>query len=162
MYHNLDLASENELSSFGRLVKRVEEFSAYRAELVIFSSVGRAEIFGREVQLQREPLVVMNCQRRDTREPKTGELQTLLRAEGRKFERLVVRLGAMGPGHGIEATIQSVPEWKGDWGLVMAGVPLNRTCRKLQDQIGALGLEKQVVLLAVGALQLVVRLPVFG
>lgn len=147
VYHNLDLVSENELSSFGRLVKRVEEFSAYRAELVIFSSAGRAEIFGREVQLQREPLIVMNCQRRDTHEPRTGELQTLLRAEGRRFERLVVRLGAMGPGHGIEATIQSVREWKGDWGLVLAGVPCESYLRKLQIQIEALGLEKQVVLL---------------
>lgn len=147
VYHNLDLVSDKELSSFGRLAKRIEEFSARRAKLIIFSSVGRAKIFRHEVQLQREPLIVMNCQRRDTHEPRTGELQTWLRARGREFERLVVRLGAMGPGHGIEATIQSVPEWKGDWGLVLAGVPCESYLRKLQNQIEALGLDKQVFLL---------------
>lgn len=147
VYHNLDLVSETELNSLGRLGKRFEIFSSYRADVIIFSSNGRAEIFNREVQLQREPLIVMNCQRRDTQEPKTGELRDMLRARGLAFERLVVRLGAMGPGHGIEATIQSVSQWQGDWGLVLAGVPSGSFLSKLQAQIEALGLEKHVLLL---------------
>ena len=147
IYHNLDLVSGAELGIFGRLVAKVEAFGAQRADLVIFSSRGRAEVFGRATQLPCEPLVVMNCQRRDTHEPKTGEFQDLLRSRGLSFDRLVVRLGVMGPGHGIEATIDSVPEWQENWGLVLAGVPSKEYMSKLQGQIEALGLEQQILLL---------------
>jgi len=147
LYHNLDLVSGDELSLFGKLAKKAEAFGARRADLVIFSSRGRAEIFGRAIQLPCEPLTVMNCQRLDTHEPKTGELQDLLRSRGLSFDRLVVRLGVMGPGHGIEATVESVLEWQGNWGLVLAGVPSKEYMSELQGQIGALGLEQQILLL---------------
>ena len=147
VYHNLDLVAESDLGSFGRIAKRMEEFSAKRAELTIFSSPGRAQIFSHQVRVQREPLIVMNCQRRDTHESWTGELRHMLRAKGLAFDKLVVRLGAMGPGHGIEATIQSVCQWQGDWGLVLAGVPIESYLSKLQGEIEALGLGKKVVLL---------------
>lgn len=145
IYHNLDLVAEDLLSAYGRFLKRVEEYGARGADLTIFSSSGRANIYRRTVPLERDPMVVMNCQRLALPRQRTGELQASLASRGLSFDRLVVRLGSLGPDHGIEATIRSVAHWKGNWGLVFAGVPVESYLERIEDLIVSLGLQHRVV-----------------
>jgi glycosyltransferase involved in cell wall biosynthesis len=145
IYHNLDLVAKDLLSAYGRSLKRVEGYGARRADLTIFSSSGRANIFRRTVQLERDPMVVMNCQRLALPRQRSGELQSILASRGLSFDRLVVRLGSLGPNHGIEATIRSVVHWKGNWGLVFAGVPVESYLEKIEDLVASLGLRHRVV-----------------
>lgn len=147
IYHNLDLAAKDVLSAYGRLVKRFEAVAAQSADLTIFSSPGRAMAFKQEVRLKQEPRVVMNCQRRTRREAKTGELAWLLHSRGLSFDRLVIRLGSLGPQHAIEVTIRSVPHWAGNWGLILAGVPIPAYLAKLENLVEQLDLSRKVVIL---------------
>lgn len=146
IYHNLDLAARDVLGFLGRTIKWLEHHASRQSELTIFSSSGRANIFKQEAQLERAPIVFMNCQRRDAPREPSGELHEILRSQGRSFERLVVRLGAMGPGHGIEATIESVKQWRGNWGLVLAGMPIPSYLAQIQKIVRALDLNQVVIL----------------
>lgn len=147
MYHNLDLADKSGLRMYGRIIQRLELKAVQTADLTVFSSPGRALSFKQDVRLKREPLVVMNCQRRDDRMTKTGELERILRTKGLSFERLIVRLGSIGPHHAIEATIQSVPHWAGNWGLVLAGVPIPSYLVQLEKLVARLDLAQRVIIL---------------
>lgn len=147
IYHNFDLASRERLGPAGRLVKRLELTGARMADLVLFPSPGRAAIFKAEAGLGQDPLIVMNCHRLGMPEQKTGELDQLFRSHGLSFDRLVVRLGSIGPHHGIEATIRSVLEWNGNWGLVFVGVPLGSYLEEMRRLVASLNLVDRVVFL---------------
>lgn len=125
IYHNFDfnVAPGKTLKLFRRLFQSLELVGARHADLVIFPHPERAVVFKDEAKLDREPITVMNCYPLSTPKQKSGELQNLLDSKGLHFDRLVVRLGMIGPYHGIEATIRSVLEWKGNWGLILAGFP---------------------------------------
>ncbi len=147
VYHNFDLAPSTGISPFTRMLKRLEILGAQKADVTIFSSAVRADLFSREAALKRKPLVVMNCQRLHQLHQPTGELQTLLSQTGRKFDRLVVRLGMIGPHHGIEATIRSICDWKGNWGLILAGAPIESYMEEIKQLVMELRLDDQVIFL---------------
>ena len=147
VYHNLDLAPKETLTAYARAVKALEGVAARSAGLVVFSAPGRAAIFKREAGLQREPLVVMNCQRLAVPQMDTGALRQLLDSRGLHFDRLIVRLGSLGPNHGVETTIRSMQEWKGNWGLILVGVPIPSYLQSLQELIDSLHQTQEVVTL---------------
>jgi glycosyltransferase involved in cell wall biosynthesis len=147
VYHNLDLVGGGPLGVLGRGIERLEQHIAQRACQTIFSSPGRAAIFKRKARLKRDPLVVMNCQRRNQPQQQTGELRQLLHERGLEYDRLIVRLGSIGPDHGIEATIESMLHWEGNWGLILAGMPIESYLNKLRALIVSLGLSQRVVIL---------------
>lgn len=146
IYHNFDLQDPVPSSLMGRLLGAAERVGARRAHLVAVSSGGRAEIFRARARLPCRPLVVGNCQRVKVPRQKTGELRTILGDKGMTFDRLVVRLGALGPGHGIEATVRSVPLWEGNWGLVLAGF-VGNYLKELESLVRSVGVEDRVVIL---------------
>lgn len=147
IYHNLDIATRERLRVYGKVIKMLEGAVARSADQTIFSASGRAAIFKKEARIEQEPIVVMNCQRIGHMENKTGELSRLLRERGLSFDKVIVRLGSLDPGHGVDATIRSVLEWKGRWGLVLAGVPNASYLGRLKCLIASLGLEQRVLIL---------------
>jgi len=148
IYHNFDFdPSTKGLSSLGRLLRWIEFISARRAEIAIFSRPERAAKYKAVAQLKREPWSVLNCFPLSWPQQKTGELQRLLESKGLYFDKLVVQLGSIGPFHGIEATIRSVLEWKGNWGLILAGIPFGSYLEDMQNLIFELGLANRVILL---------------
>lgn len=148
IYHNFDFdVSANGLRLLGRLLRRIELFAARRADITIFPSLGRAEKYKAMAQLTSEPLSVLNCFPRYWPRQKTGELQRLLEVKCLSFDRLVVRLGSIDPFHGIEATIRSVLEWKGNWGLILAGVSNGSYLEDMQKLTDELGLANRVIFL---------------
>jgi glycosyltransferase involved in cell wall biosynthesis len=147
IYHNFDFYIASKKMS-GWLFQSLELAGARHADLVIIPHPGRATVFKDEAKLDKEPLTVMNCYPLTTPKRTTGELQSLLDSKGLHFDRLVVRLGTVGPYHGIEATIRSVLEWKGNWGLILAGFPVEGTyLDEMQDLVRNLDLGKKVVFL---------------
>lgn len=147
IYHNLDVVDPAKATRFGKYIRYLEGFCARSADLVITSSHGRAQYLHHDARLHREPTIVMNCHSRQVQARKTGELENLLSMRGLRFDRLVVRLGYMGQGHGIEATIRSTASWQGNWGLVLAGVPVPGYLEMLDSMIQSLGLQDRVVVL---------------
>lgn len=150
IYHNFDfnVAPEKTLRMHERLLQSLEMVGARYADLVIFPHPRRAAVFKDEAQLDREPVTVMNCYPLSTPKQTTGELRRLLDSKGLHFDRLVVRLGMIGPHHGIEATIRSVLEWKGNWGLILAGFTDEGSYMdEMQELVRNLGLSKKVVFL---------------
>ena len=162
IYHNFDFdVSTRALGPLGRLLRRIELVAARRADLTIFPAPGRATKYKAMARLTREPLSVLNCFPLMAA-AENGELQRLLENKGLCFDRLVVHLGSIDPFHGIEATIRSVPEWKGNWGLILAGFSngsyLEEGMQKLVEQLGP---AQQGDFSPPRAIQPVVRLPVF-
>lgn len=148
IYHNFDFdVSTETLGLLSRLLKRFELFAARCADLTIFPAPGRAAEYKAMARLTRKPLSVLNCYRRSMPKQKTGELKRLLDSKGLCFDRLVVRLGMIGPYHGIEATIRSVLEWKGNWGLILAGFPDVFFMDEMQKLVQNLDLSNKVLIL---------------
>ena len=148
IYHNFDFdVSTKGLGSLGRLLRRIELVAARRADLTIFPAPGRATEYKAMARLTREPLSVLNCYPLSWPRQKTGELQKLLESKGHRFDRLVVHLGCIDPFHGIEATIRSVPEWKGHWGLILAGFSNGSYLEDMQKLVEQLGLANRVIFL---------------
>jgi glycosyltransferase involved in cell wall biosynthesis len=146
IYHNFDLATGE--STAMRSLIAMEGLAARHARAVLTSSPARAAELRDRARLGRDPIVLMNCQRLSGRMQKTGELHQRLRDGGFASARIVLRLGTLGPGHGIEATLRSVPQWKGNaWTLVLAGSPTERYLRELSSLVETLGLQNQVLLL---------------
>ncbi len=147
-YHNFDFdLSTKGLGLLGRLLRWVELIAARRAEITIFPAPGRAAEYKAMARLKRDPMSVFNCFPLSWPRKKTGELQRLLESKGLYFDRLVVQLGSIGPFHGIEATIRSVPEWKGNWGLIFAGLSIGTYLEDMQKLVFELGLANKVILL---------------
>jgi len=144
IYHNFDLSDMKYLNFFGRQVKRLEYAGACKANAVVFSSEGRAQIFKEEARLLHEPLIIMNCQRISPNYRKTDELQKILGKKGIKADKVVIRLGSIGPGHAIEATVRSVEYWQDNWALVFLGVPLGNYITLMQKLVSDLGLTRRV------------------
>ena len=150
IYHNFDFNSTHiEISkAYQKIFHLLELAGARCADLVIFPHSGRAAVFKDEARLTREPVTVMNCYPLLTPKQTTGELHRLLAAKGLRFDRLVIRLGMIGPYHGVEATIRSVLEWKGNWGLILAGFPGESSyMQKIQELADNLGVGKKVIFL---------------
>ncbi|MBU4376664.1 MAG: glycosyltransferase [Candidatus Omnitrophica bacterium] len=150
IYHNFDFNTNSKKNSPMRkkFFQLLELAGARHADLVIFPHAERAAVFKSEAQLDRDPITVMNCYFLSTPKQKTGELQRLLGAKGLRFDRLVIRLGMIGPYHGIEATIRSVLEWEGNWGLILAGFPDEGSyIDEMQKLVNSLGLTKRVLFL---------------
>lgn len=145
VYHNFDLSEKSLLGLLGRQLKRLEYAGARRAEAVIFPTRGRADLFRQEARLRRTPLIVMNCLRPGAESRHSGIFRRMLAEEGVQGDKIVVRLGSIGPGHGIEATIRSMSRWKGDWLLVFMGVPIGNYLSSMQELSRELGLARRIL-----------------
>ena len=143
IYHNFDF----DISRLRNILGRFELSAARRADLTIFPAPGRAERYKSIAGLNREPISVLNCYPISWPEKKTGELQRILDSNGLNFDRLVVRLGMIGPFHGIEATIRSMVEWEGNWGLILGGFASDTYLEELYQLVDELGFGNRVLIL---------------
>jgi len=143
IYHNLDF----DVSSTKGLLSRLELCAARRADLTIFPAQGRASEYKAMARLTREPLSVLNCYPLSWSRQRTGELKKILESKGLCFDRLIVRLGTMGPFHGIEVTIRSMIEWQGNWGLILGGFSSDKYQEDMSALIEELGLSSKVLIL---------------
>jgi len=143
IYHNFDF----DVSTTKGLLSRLELYAARRADLTIFPAQGRASEYKVMAGLTQEPLSVLNCYPLSWSCQRTGELQKILESKGLCFDRLVVRLGMMGPFHGIEVTIRSMVEWQGNWGLILGGFSSDKYLEGMLVLIEELGLGSKVLVL---------------
>jgi hypothetical protein len=111
IYHNYDF----DISHLQDILGRYELVAARNADLTIFPALGRSEEYKSIAGLKREPMSVLNCYSLAYSVKKTGELNKILESKGLSFDRLVIRLGMIGSFHGIEATLRSMLQWKGNW-----------------------------------------------
>ena len=111
VYHCHDFAdAARSLPAGSRIVKAFEPMLARRAALVVVPDARRGDVMRRELGLREAPLVVPNAPRASPSLP-PGRLREALAVRGHPPCRVVLRQGRIGPGHGIEATIRSMPRW---------------------------------------------------
>jgi glycosyltransferase involved in cell wall biosynthesis len=148
IYHCHDFVEVTRRVSAGaRVVRALERRFARTADVVVVPDAGRAEVIARELRLTRPPLVVANA----PLERPSGSREVLreaLRGRGLCFEATVLRQGVLGPGHAIEATLRSLPQWAGKrWGFVLMGSGERRYLDGLMDLAASLGVEEQFAIL---------------
>lgn len=143
IYHNYDF----DKSRLGGLLGSIEIVAARSADLTVFPSPDRAELYKSLGALKKEPVSVMNCYSLSYKPEATGELANILEERGLRFERLVVRLGMIGPHHGIKSTLKSIPEWQSGYGFVMCGFSSQSYLQEIEQIIKELELEKRVLVL---------------
>ena len=143
IYHNYDF----DIKHLQDVLGRCELVVARKADLTIFPALGRSEEYKSIAGLKREPMSVLNCYSLSYQVKKTGELNRILKSKGFSFDRLVVRLGMIGPFHGIEATFRSMPKWKGNWGFIMAGFATENYLKELNQLVEELGIGERVLIL---------------
>jgi glycosyltransferase involved in cell wall biosynthesis len=148
IYHCHDFVEGKARLSVGaRVVRAFERRFARTADAVIAPDADRAAVMARELRLTRPPFVVANAPLR--RPSGSGEpLRRALLERGLDLEAIVLRQGVLGPGHGIDATLRSVPHWAGErWGFVLMGFGEQRYLDELTALARSLGVEKQFAIL---------------
>jgi hypothetical protein len=129
------------------MVHAFERRFAHTADLVIVPDAERGEVIARTLRLKRLPLVVANA-------PLSGSiasgkaLHEALAARGMYFKEVLFRQGRIGIGHGIEATIRSMPSWASkDWGFVVMGVGEEAYLETIVTLAFSLGMEGRFAIL---------------
>jgi glycosyltransferase involved in cell wall biosynthesis len=148
VYHCHDFVDrQRPLHLGGRFLRAFEQCLARTADLVIVPDAERGAVIARTLHLKQPPLIVANAPL--TRPATTADtLQTSLSLQGVTFERIVFRQGRIGPGHAIEATLRSIPNWASKkWGFVIMGVGEPVYLEQLSAMAQMLGVSRQFVIL---------------
>ena len=148
VYHCHDYTLTGTAMTLGaRCVKGFEQRYACSADLVIVPDRERGEVMRQELRLTCPLLTVANApvHRCDS----SGEtLSEALSAKGKSFSRVVLRQGRIGPGHGIEATLRSIPLWTSrQWGFAVMGPGKSDYIHSLALLAEALGVSQQFAIL---------------
>lgn len=147
-YHCHDFAENSQtLALGGRLVKAIERQIARSAHLVIVPDVIRGQTVTKHLRLLNFPLVAANA----PLAPFTGSGQILYQAlaqRGKFFDHIVFRQGRIGPGHAIEPTIRSIPQWLSPkWGFVVMGMGDENYIAHIQKLAGEQNVAEQFAVL---------------
>ncbi len=148
IYHCHDYTPLDTAMTFGaRCVKAFEARYAGSADLVIVPDRERGDVMRRELQLNGPPLTVANAPVHRY-ESSGNALSEALVAQGKSFSRIVLRQGRIGPGHGIEATLRSIPLWGNkQWGFAVMGPGESEYVHSLVALAEALGVSQQFAVL---------------
>jgi glycosyltransferase involved in cell wall biosynthesis len=139
--------SSRRLPAGSRVVKLLEPVLARSARLVVAPDAGRARAIRAALGLAEDPLIVPNAPRLDARGA-SGRLREALAARSAKLDRIVLRQGRIGPGHGIEATLHSMPRWSSPtWGFVVMGPADPAYVDRLRESARKLGVAERFVVL---------------
>ena len=87
-----------------------------------------------EVGLRRDIALVMNCPRRLVNLPDPN-LREALRYAGKETGQMVLYNGSLGPGHGLELAVRSIPFWPSGSLLVLVG-PCSASYRQALEAAG--------------------------
>ena len=147
IYHLHDLLMPKAYRWTVKLAKRLELRLRRHASAIIVPEAERGRIMCEEDPRTPRPLVVANAPLYAPLQ-KSHRLRDVLAAQGHHFGRIVIRPGVIGVGHAIEATIRSIPFWKGDdWGLVLVGFPAAGYFCTLETLIHEVGVADRVAIL---------------
>jgi glycosyltransferase involved in cell wall biosynthesis len=148
VYHCHDFTELSRPLTFGSaVVQRFERRFARTADLVIVPDGDRGRVIEAELRLQRPPLIIANSPLVSHRGT-GGALRAVLTAIGYNFEQILFRQGRIGAGHGIEATIRSLPLWNSRrWGFVIMGLGDPVYAEQMTSLASALGVSDQFVIL---------------
>jgi len=146
-YSCYDYADRDQPLNLGsRVVRSFQSRFARRADLVTVPDAGLGEIIKHDLRLKSDPLVIVNSPLEPARA--SGDLRKALRLRDRNFDKIVFRQGRVGPGHGIEATIRSMPFWNNRaWGFVVMGIPEPSFVEAMQILAASLGVLDRFVVL---------------
>jgi len=148
VYHCHDYTPVDTAITFGaRCVKAFERRYASSADAVIVPDRERGEVMRRELQLTGPLLTVANAPAHRYDSPGNALTEALV-AQGKSFSRIVLRQGRIGPGHGIEATLRSIPMWRSrQWGFAVMGPGESDYVRSLLQLAEVLGVSHQFAIL---------------
>lgn len=96
------------------------------ADMVIVPDQDRFDALFQDCQLKQPPLVVMNCPRRLELLPAPDRLQQL---KDNYDAKIVLYLGSVGPGHGLETAVDSMCDWPSHAYFCVVG-PCSESYRK--------------------------------
>jgi hypothetical protein len=131
----------------GRVVFAFQKRFAKTAALVITPDRDRASIMKDEFGLTALPLVAANAPLLRP-EADSGRLLQAIAEQNRRIDPIVLRQGNIGPGHAVEATIRSMPQWTGvHSGLVLLGPLQPAYAQHIQGLAAEMGVQDRVVLL---------------
>jgi glycosyltransferase involved in cell wall biosynthesis len=125
----------------GRVLKHVD-----RASLLIVPDRNRADHLVNVHGIERPILVVMNCPPLLESIPES-RLVPYLRERGLDREQIVHYQGSVGPDHGLEAIIKSMPLWRGDALFTVIGDGVPGYIAKLMQLASDLGVLPRVLFL---------------
>lgn len=148
VYHCHDFVERKaRLSLGGRIVRAFESAFARTADMIIVPDAERGAIMAEGLRLKNPPLIVANAPfDRDCQD--AGVMAQALSAQGKKFEKVVLRQGRVGEGHAIETTLQSIPLWDSkEWGFAVIGPGEASYFEGLREMAKSLGVESQFALL---------------
>jgi glycosyltransferase involved in cell wall biosynthesis len=147
IYHCHDYAEAGWMSAGAHVVHAFERCFARTADAVVIPDAGRAEVIARDLGLHQPPLVAANAPLL-TPLVRRHALRHALHARGYRFDKVVFRQGKIGQGHGIEATIRSMPAWqRRDWGFVVIGLSDAGYVSSLEQLALDMGVSNQFVAL---------------
>lgn len=147
VYHCHDYAQAQLMTRGSQLVHAFERRFARTANTVVMPDADRAGIMARDLQLAHSPVIAANA---PLLRPlvRRGALRAALVEDGHRFSRIVFRQGRIGPGHGLEVTLRSLPMWQGqDWGFVIIGISDANYVASLHRLAAALGVAQRFVVL---------------
>lgn len=105
----------------GRIANRFVFQNATLPDLMVFPDRHRAQLYASEARLDPlSILIVMNCPRLLQNIP-TSPMNALLAGRLPPAARTVVYSGSVGPHHGLETVVRSMPRWPEDAVLVIRG-----------------------------------------
>lgn len=119
---------------------------AHVPDLIVFPDPGRASVFAQDADLDAATIrIVANCPR-----PIQNVPQPLLReALGRRLPakaRVIMYHGAVGPDHGLELAVRSLPRWPSDTVFVIKGRIRADYAARLGELIQRAGVGDRVIL----------------
>lgn len=147
VYHNHDYAEAGWMTAGAHVVHTLERCFARTADVIVIPDAARAAVIARDLGLHQLPLVAANAPLL-TPLVRRHALRDTLHARGYRFDKVVFRQGKIGHGHGIEATIRSMPAWqRRDWGFVVMGLSDPGYVRSLEQLAHEVGVASQFVAL---------------
>ncbi len=119
LYHNHDMSPVSQVWGFYPFLKKAENWTSRRANLVVFPQKERADLFTETSRLVNAPLIVWNGPRKnwtqgDILEPEILEFR-------RRCGQVVIYQGGLNWMRGLRRVIQSMPHWDIPAGLLLVG-----------------------------------------
>lgn len=129
-----------------KLANRYVWKNAGKADLIIFPDPGRAQVFSKDAQIDLPRIrIAANCPRPVVSPPHATLRQTLADRLPPQA-RVVLYHGAVGPDHGLEVAIKSMPMWPKNAFFVTKGRVQNCYASHLTELANSVGVAKRFIL----------------
>ena len=146
IYHNFDYDLPSKYSSFKiRLFHQLEIFFSKQFDFFVFPSKERAELFSKITNINKSKFYVLqNCFSKKFKALKSSKFENFLIENELTNQRIICRMGTIGPNHFIEESIKAFNFLDKDYTLVIAGVEVDNYAEYLNNLIKSHELDKQI------------------